>query len=53
MNPVDYLIIAIVAVIIGGAALYIYHAKKQGTKCIGCPHAKQCSGKCAGCSGKC
>ena len=31
MNPVDYLIIAIVAVIIGGAALYIYHAKKRGT----------------------
>lgn len=53
MNPVDYLIIAIVAVIIGGAALYIYHAKKQGTKCIGCPASGTCSGKCSGCSGAC
>lgn len=57
MNPVDYLIIAIVAVIIGGAALYIYQAKKRGAKCIGCPDSGtcsgQCSGNCSGCSGAC
>ena len=32
--------------ILGGAALYIRKAKKQGQVCIGCPHAKQCAGKC-------
>jgi len=28
--------------IVGGAALYVYKAKKRGEKCIGCPHSKQC-----------
>ena len=39
---VDFLIIALIAAILGGAAVYIYKAKKSGTKCIGCPHAKTC-----------
>ncbi len=51
MNPVDYIIIFVVAAIIGGAAYYIYRAKKSGKKCIGCPDAATCSGNCAGCSG--
>ncbi|MBQ7975379.1 MAG: FeoB-associated Cys-rich membrane protein [Clostridia bacterium] len=42
----------VIAVIIGGAALYIYRAKKSGQKCIGCPESKTC-GKCnCGCSEK-
>ena len=53
MNPVDYLIIAIIAVILGGAALYIYKAKKRGAKCIGCPSANRCSGQCTGCPHSC
>ena len=40
----DLIIIAVVAVIIGLAAGYVYKAKKKGTKCIGCP-----SGGCASC----
>ena len=42
----DYLIIAILVLIIGGAALYVYRAKKRGVKCIGCPDGKTCSGSC-------
>ena len=53
MGPVDYVIIAVIALIIGGAALYIYKAKKSGKKCIGCPDGTTCTGKCSGCSGNC
>ena len=31
----DILILAIIVLILGGAALYIYKAKKSGAKCIG------------------
>lgn len=52
MNPVDYVIIAVVAAVIGGAVLYIRKAKKSGKKCIGCPSSgSSCSGHCAGCTG--
>lgn len=53
MNPVDYIIIAVVLAIVGGAALYIWKAKKNGKKCIGCPDSGSCSGHCSGCSGCC
>ena len=52
MNPADLVIIVVIAVILGGAAWYIYRSKKKGVQCIGCPDAKTCSGKCSGCSGK-
>ena len=39
----DILVLAVIALIVGGAALYIYKAKKSGVKCVGCPHAKTCS----------
>ena len=42
----DLIIIAVVALIIGGAAGYIYKAKKRGTRCIGCPNASTCGGSC-------
>lgn len=49
--------LAVIIAIIGGAALYIYKAKKKGIKCIGCPEGANCggncSGGCAGCSGNC
>ena len=50
MNPVDYLIIAIVVVILGLAAWFIWRSRKNGKKCIGCPDSGSCSG---GCSGNC
>lgn len=50
----ETLIVAVVLVLIlGGAALYVYKAKKRGVKCIGCPDGTTCSGKCSGCSGNC
>ena len=49
----NIIIIAIIVVIVGVAALYVYKAKKSGKKCIGCPYAKQCGSKCdGGCTGK-
>ena len=51
MKPVDFLIIAVIAVILGAVIWYIYRSKKKGVKCIGCPDSGQCSGKCPGCKG--
>ena len=53
MNPIDYLIIAIIVLVLGGAAFYIVKAKKSGQKCVGCPYSKTCGSKCAGCHGDC
>ena len=39
----------VLLLILGGAGLYIYKAKKHGQVCIGCPHAKNCAGKCGCC----
>ena len=50
---IDYIIIAIIIAILGGAAYYIYRAKKSGQRCIGCPDSKTCSGHCSGCNGAC
>ena len=48
----NYILIAVLVLIIGGAALYIYKAKKSGRKCIGCPDSGTCSGNCSACSGQ-
>ena len=45
---IDYIIIAVVACIVGAIVFYLVRAKKRGETCIGCPHAKQCGGKCGG-----
>ena len=45
----DILVLAVIALIVGGATLYIYKAKKSGAKCGGCPHAKTCSSGGCGC----
>jgi hypothetical protein len=49
----DLIVILVVLLILGLAALYIWKARKRGVKCIGCPSSATCSGKCAGCSGNC
>ncbi len=51
MNPVDILLIAVLVLILGGAAFYICRAKKSGKRCIGCPESSKCSGNCGGCTG--
>ena len=53
MGPLDYLIIVIIAVVLGAAVWCIRKAKKKGAKCIGCPTSSGDSGHCSGCSGCC
>ena len=53
MNPVDYVIIAIVVLILGLSAWFIWKSKKSGKKCIGCPDSGSCSGNCGGCACGC
>ncbi len=45
----NIILIAVILIIVGGAALYIYRAKKRGNHCIGCPHGGQCGRKQCGC----
>lgn len=40
---VDVIVVAVIAVIIGAAVVYIRKEKKKGVKCIGCPAAGTCS----------
>ena len=50
--PVENLIlIALLGLILGGAAGYVYKSKKKGVKCIGCPDGAKCGGQCSGCQG--
>ena len=42
----NIIIIAVVAVIVIVAGLYVYKQKKIGKKCIGCPYADSCNGGC-------
>ena len=55
MELIDYVLLAVVVIILGLAGWYIYKAKKNGKKCIGCPDSCACSsGNCSGgCSGCC
>ncbi len=48
MGPIDYVIIAAIVLIIGGAVAYIIKAKKSGKKCIGCPDSSSCGGGACG-----
>ena len=53
MGIADYIIIFVIAAILGLAGGYVYKAKKSGKKCIGCPDSGSCSGNCSGCCGCC
>lgn len=33
----DLIIVLVLLLIVGGAAFYVYKARKSGRKCIGCP----------------
>lgn len=44
----DIIIVAILVLILGGAAWAIWRSKKSGKKCIGCPDSGSCSGNCSG-----
>ena len=45
----DYIALAVVAIIVVAAVIYIIKQKKSGAGCIGCPHANMCPSK-GGCS---
>ena len=52
----DLIILAVILVIVGGAAWYVYKAKKSGKKCIGCPDGGSCTcgkGESSGCGCGC
>ena len=50
MKAVDFLVIGVIALVLGLVIFYIHRAKKKGVKCIGCPDGATCSGHCAGCT---
>ena len=50
MRPIDFIIIAVIILIIGGAVFYIIKAKKSGQKCVGCPYSKSCGKSSNNCS---
>ena len=45
----DFIIVAVILIVVGCAAGYIIKAKKGGQKCIGCPSSKTCAGKNCSC----
>ena len=51
----NFIIVAVIAVIVGAALAYVIKAKKSGAKCIGCPDSKTCASKNASscCLGNC
>jgi len=53
MNMTDLVVIAVLLVIVGAAARYIYKAKKRGVKCVGCPDGGCCPHSGGGCSCGC
>lgn len=55
---IDIIAFAILVVVVASAGGYVYNAKKNGQKCIGCPDSRACSAKsnassCGGCSSSC
>nr|MBQ8245371.1 FeoB-associated Cys-rich membrane protein [Oscillospiraceae bacterium] len=48
---VNIIALAVIGLIVGAAAGYVYKEKKRGVRCVGCPDGGSCGGNCAGCSG--
>lgn len=46
----NIILIVMLVLILGGAGLYIYKAKKSGRKCIGCPDGSACGKGCESCT---
>lgn len=46
----NLILVVVLILILGGAGLYVYRAKKSGQACIGCPRAKQCQERTCHCS---
>lgn len=46
----NFIIVGIIVVIVLLACFYIYRSKKNGNKCIGCPHSKVCGSSTCKCN---
>ncbi len=46
----DFIVIAVVVLILGCAIAYIVKEKKKGVKCVGCPYAESCGKTAEKCS---
>lgn len=44
----NFIIVAVILLIVGGAVAYIIKEKKKGVVCVGCPHAGECAQKSQG-----
>ena len=42
---INLIIVAVVLIVLGGVVFYIVREKKKGSKCIGCPHARECAAR--------
>ena len=56
MKPIDYILMAGIALVLGAIVFFVIRSKKKGKKCIGCPDSavcgkEPCPGGCAGCAG--
>ena len=49
---IDVIVILVILLTVGGASYYVYRAKKNGKKCIGCPGSSGCGGQCSCCANK-
>ncbi len=49
----NFIVIAVIVVILGCAIGYIVKAKKKGVKCVGCPYAETCEKETTSCSCNC
>ena len=49
---VNIIALAVIGLIVGAAAGYVYKEKKRGARCVGCPYAGSCGGSCSGCGQK-
>ncbi|MDL2296107.1 FeoB-associated Cys-rich membrane protein [Lachnospiraceae bacterium OttesenSCG-928-E19] len=45
---IDFVIILILILIVGGIVRSLVRAKKRGETCIGCPNSKVCGNHCEG-----
>ncbi len=52
MTMADWIVVAIVVLVVGVAAGYIIYTKHKGNGCIGCPDSKHCSASKKGCCGQ-
>ena len=47
---INVIVVLAVLVILVGAALYVFKAKKAGEACVGCPHSRDCASHSSCCS---